>query len=254
MRRIGTVFFLDTRTRLGIAGARRTGYPRRVAVRPGLHGQRRSNVVDEARDTSGAEISGSPISVLRPLPSQTPSHGWMALRAGLSSAFQGTGTLLVTSDGGANWKLATATGWDKYDIVGPMLMVTPQFGWLVGAGASAPLLVTRDGGRTWHGDRARIAGENRPNAGIRQTLGDLLAIRSSRQFHPPQQSSRRSHLNTNHTLRTTYPISAIRNTAISASPIREWLYCSPPTTAAVSWKPQEVVQGRPPGRVRGGGL
>src|SRR5208282_6343462 len=79
------------------------------------------------------------------------SHGWMALRAGLSSAFQGTGTLLVTSDGGANWKLATATGWDKYDIVGPMLMVTPQFGWLVGAGASAPLLVTRDGGRTWHG-------------------------------------------------------------------------------------------------------
>ena len=76
-------------------------------------------------------------------------HGWLALRAGVSAGFQGMGVLLVTSDGGETWKLATATGFDKYDVVGQMVMVTPQEGWLVGGGANEPLLVTRDGGFTW---------------------------------------------------------------------------------------------------------
>lgn len=76
-------------------------------------------------------------------------NGWLALSAGVSAAFEASGVLLATSDGGASWRLATASGREKYDVIGPMLMVTPQFGWVVGAGASAPLLVTRDGGRTW---------------------------------------------------------------------------------------------------------
>jgi photosystem II stability/assembly factor-like uncharacterized protein len=78
-----------------------------------------------------------------------PLHGWLALRAGISAAFEGTGLLLVTSDGGATWKLGTAEGWKKYGVIGPMLMVTHQYGWLVGGGANSPLRVTRDGGRTW---------------------------------------------------------------------------------------------------------
>jgi photosystem II stability/assembly factor-like uncharacterized protein len=76
-------------------------------------------------------------------------HGWLGLEAGLSSATAGMGVLLATGDGGETWKLATATGWDNDDTVGPMLMLTPEQGWLVGAGGNDPLLATRDGGRTW---------------------------------------------------------------------------------------------------------
>jgi len=76
-------------------------------------------------------------------------HGWLGLGAGLSAASRGTGVLLATEDGGETWKLATATGWDTHDEIGPMLMLTPKQGWMVSGGANDELLVTRDGGRTW---------------------------------------------------------------------------------------------------------
>jgi len=76
-------------------------------------------------------------------------HGWLGLGEGLSAASRGTGVLLATGDGGETWKLATATGLDKFDSVGPMLMLTPEQGWMVGDDVYNELLVTRDGGRTW---------------------------------------------------------------------------------------------------------
>ncbi len=76
-------------------------------------------------------------------------HGWLGLGAGMSAGSRGTGVLLATGDGGETWKLATATGWDKDEAIGSMLMLTPERGWMVGGGANEELLVTRDGGRTW---------------------------------------------------------------------------------------------------------
>jgi hypothetical protein len=34
-------------------------------------------------------------------------------------------------------------------LAGPIVMVTPQFGWLVGGGGNDELYVTRDGAKTW---------------------------------------------------------------------------------------------------------
>jgi len=76
-------------------------------------------------------------------------HGWLGLGEGLSAAYRDMGVLLVTGDGGESWKLATATGWDTDDTIGPMLMLTPEQGWMVGDDVYNELLVTRDGGRTW---------------------------------------------------------------------------------------------------------
>ncbi|MFZ0244901.1 WD40/YVTN/BNR-like repeat-containing protein [Candidatus Binatus sp.] len=76
-------------------------------------------------------------------------HGWLGLGEGLSAASRGNGVLLATGDGGESWKLATTTGWEEYDTVGSMLMLTPEQGWMVSGGANEELLVTRDGAKTW---------------------------------------------------------------------------------------------------------
>ncbi len=74
-----------------------------------------------------------------------PNHGWLALGTGLTAASQG-GAVLVTSDGGKSWEYTDTPD----SVAGPMVMVTPQFGWLVGGGAgNDELLVTRDGAKTW---------------------------------------------------------------------------------------------------------
>jgi len=242
--RIGTVFFLDTRS----------GWALLAHGEPDIPGGLQFDLA--STDNAGATWSMRHVTLpeqkypgvfgITALAFADSSHGWMALRAGLSSAFQGTGTLLVTSDGGANWKLATATGWDKYDIVGPMLMVTPQFGWLVGAGASAPLLVTRDGGRTWHGvelespvktdqmreyDKRSATFWNSFEQAIPPAAAKLAA-------KPPQHESYAAYdlpdfSDPKHGhIRVAYPGVVV-------------LFAT--DDGGISWKPQEVVQGRPPG-------
>jgi photosystem II stability/assembly factor-like uncharacterized protein len=75
-------------------------------------------------------------------------HGWLGLQAGMNTSTMDVGELLVTDDGGKTWRATVNRGKDSFHV-GPMLMVTPQFGWAVGAGTDSPLEVTRDGGRTW---------------------------------------------------------------------------------------------------------
>jgi photosystem II stability/assembly factor-like uncharacterized protein len=71
-------------------------------------------------------------------------HGWMVLD-GSAAAFV-SGALLVTSDGGRTWH-------DPPDEEpggrGPILLVTPEEGWMVGDGNDFDLYVTRDGAKTW---------------------------------------------------------------------------------------------------------
>jgi photosystem II stability/assembly factor-like uncharacterized protein len=68
-----------------------------------------------------------------------PNHGWLALGTGLTAESQG-GAVLATSDGGKSWEYTDTPD----SVAGPMVLVTPQFGWLVGGGAgNDELLVTR---------------------------------------------------------------------------------------------------------------
>jgi photosystem II stability/assembly factor-like uncharacterized protein len=72
-----------------------------------------------------------------------PTHGWLSLGGGLGGASAGYGALLKTSDGGNMWE--TTSG----NLAGPVTLITPQFGWLVGSGVNSKLFVTRDGAKTW---------------------------------------------------------------------------------------------------------
>jgi photosystem II stability/assembly factor-like uncharacterized protein len=72
-----------------------------------------------------------------------PRHGLLALATGLTPISEGYGAVLATSDGGKTWK-DTHTS-----LAGSIVMVTPEFGWLVGGGDLEALHVTRDGARTW---------------------------------------------------------------------------------------------------------
>jgi len=75
------------------------------------------------------------------------SQGWLTLYGGLSATSQGYGSVLATSDGGKSWEDTPGT---PDSVAGPIVMVTPQFGWLVGGGAGNDnLYVTRDGAKTW---------------------------------------------------------------------------------------------------------
>ncbi len=91
--------------------------------------------------------SGSPSGGGASLAFADQSHGWLALYGGLDATSQGYGSVLATSDGGKSWEDTPGT---PDSVAGPIVMVTPQFGWLVGGGgANDELYVTRDGAKTW---------------------------------------------------------------------------------------------------------
>jgi photosystem II stability/assembly factor-like uncharacterized protein len=71
-------------------------------------------------------------------------HGWMIINTATSSAFN-AGALFATSDGGRTWQSTDEEPGGR----GPMLMITPQEGWIVGNGEEEDLHVTRDGAKTW---------------------------------------------------------------------------------------------------------
>ena len=73
-------------------------------------------------------------------------HGWMVLSAGKGG--QNAGSLFLTSDGGRTWREPPAEPGGG----GPILMVTPKEGWMVGEYeefADEELYVTRDGAKSW---------------------------------------------------------------------------------------------------------
>jgi photosystem II stability/assembly factor-like uncharacterized protein len=80
-----------------------------------------------------------------------PIHGWLSLYAGLNDMSRGYGSVLATSDGGRSWLSPHVPTHRRGDVsvAGPIVMVTPQFGWLVGGGGNDELYVTRDGAKTW---------------------------------------------------------------------------------------------------------
>ena len=105
-------------------------------------------------DDGGANWSSSPL----PLPqfSSPPlfngaasiafsdaEHGLLGLGTGVGAITRGHGFLMATGDGGKSWKGASG------GFVGPMALITPQFGWVVSGQASNELYVTRDGARSW---------------------------------------------------------------------------------------------------------
>jgi photosystem II stability/assembly factor-like uncharacterized protein len=69
-------------------------------------------------------------------------HGWMIL----NSAKVGAGALLVTSDGGRSWR---DTHDDDPGGQGPVVLITPEKGWMVGGEHDDDLHVTRDGAKSW---------------------------------------------------------------------------------------------------------
>ena len=71
-------------------------------------------------------------------------HGWMVLDTATSSAFN-AGALFLTADGGRTWRNSP----DDPGGQGPILLVTPREGWLVGNGQENDLHVTRDGAKSW---------------------------------------------------------------------------------------------------------
>ena len=71
-------------------------------------------------------------------------HGWMILNSANASAR--AGALLVTSDGGRNWR---DTHDDDPGGQGPVVLLTPEEGWMAGGEHDDDLHVTRDGAKSW---------------------------------------------------------------------------------------------------------
>lgn len=146
---ISAVFFLDTYRGWALLTSGEPDVPGGTQLNLAYTGDSGTSWSFKRVKLSPRKYSASDVLNGRSIVFADSRHGWLALRAGMSAAFQGVGVLLTTSDAGESWKLATATGWKKYDVIGPMVMLSPQTGWMVGAGANEPLLVTRDGGWTW---------------------------------------------------------------------------------------------------------
>jgi photosystem II stability/assembly factor-like uncharacterized protein len=74
-------------------------------------------------------------------------HGWMILNSARATAsgFR-TGALLVTSDRGRNWR---DTHDDDPGGQGPVVLLTPEEGWIAGGEHDDDLHVTRDGAKIW---------------------------------------------------------------------------------------------------------
>lgn len=74
-------------------------------------------------------------------------HGWMILDSALatSSGFR-AGALLVTSDGGRDWR---DTHDDDPGGQGPVVLLTPAEGWMAGGERDDDLHVTRDAAKSW---------------------------------------------------------------------------------------------------------
>jgi photosystem II stability/assembly factor-like uncharacterized protein len=71
-------------------------------------------------------------------------RGWMILNSANSSVR--AGALLVTSDGGRDWR---DTHDDDPGGQGPVLLITPEEGWMAGGEHDDDLHVTRDGAKSW---------------------------------------------------------------------------------------------------------
>jgi len=107
-------------------------------------------------DNGGASWSAAPVTL--PFPSgpgaawlafADQEHGWLALGGGVSPISRGGGTLYATSNGGRTWVAPHQAHTAGSGGAGPVVMVTPQFGWLVGGQNGDVLYVTRDGAKTW---------------------------------------------------------------------------------------------------------
>jgi photosystem II stability/assembly factor-like uncharacterized protein len=86
----------------------------------------------------------APIVAAKQLAFSDRLHGWMMLSRQSSLAFR-LGALMVTSDGGKTWRSAP----NSPGILGSIVLLSPDTGWLVGGPADAELYITRDGTKTW---------------------------------------------------------------------------------------------------------
>ena len=99
---------------------------------------------DTGSTWSGVKLDLGPMAVNGRIAFADKQHGWMIINTATSSAFN-AGTLFATSDGGRTWQ---GTAQDPGGQ-GPMLMLTPKRGWIVGDGEHEDLHVTWDGAETW---------------------------------------------------------------------------------------------------------
>ncbi len=166
------------------------------------------------------------------------AHGWLALGNGLNAGHQGMGVLLVTEDGGETWKLAGDGAPQEDEPIGPILMLSPQQGWMVGGGANELLLSTHDGGRTWQ--TIQLA----PSKPTEQMLEHQARLESfERSFHPSDRRSPRYRSDASYNLPTfkdrehgyvsvTYPGLTV-------------LFAT--DNGGATWKPDRVLEGPPAG-------
>jgi photosystem II stability/assembly factor-like uncharacterized protein len=99
----------------------------------------------------------SPAGISPVLDFTDPWHGWLLMSEANVDDIEGSPILYATSDGGLSWRLVSTRSAPLHGWCGPVLMtfVTADLGWLVPrcGPSNAFLLVTRDGGLTWHAQR-----------------------------------------------------------------------------------------------------
>lgn len=106
-----------------------------------------------------------------------PLHGWVVLRANSSSAFS-WGLLLVTEDGGMNWRELP-----QVPIAGRPVFVTTEAGWISGNAGGAGVYSTHDGGRSWQGNGPSLE-DLAPSLPTRSAYGQMKFTDEKHGFLP----------------------------------------------------------------------
>ena len=113
---------------------------------------------------------------------------------------------------------------------------------VVSGGANEELLVTRDGAKTWH----RVELES-PVKTDQMREYDETSASSSNSFQrtiPAAAKLAGKHRNITRMPPTTYPNSSDpKHGHYPCTPTREWLYCSPPTTAELVGSQKKWLKG-----------
>jgi photosystem II stability/assembly factor-like uncharacterized protein len=164
-----------------------------------------------------------------------PNRGWLILYSGSTPISRGRGSVLTTADGGKSWEDTPGT---PDSAAGPVLMVTPQFGWMVGGGGNEELYVTRDGAKTWQTVELEPPEETEQ---MQQYKARLQSF--ERSFHPSGRGTPRYSSGASYDLPT---FKDLKHGYVSVTyPGVTVLFAT--DDGGVTWRPDRVLEGRPAG-------